>query len=310
MTEVRIVGGSTGAALAPAVAELLDVRITDYTMGRYPDGELQPRVEHLGGQDVYIVQSTSPPVGEHLMELLLLIDACRRAGAARVTAVVPYFGYARQDQRELAGQALGARVAADAIANAGADRLVVVDPHTPALEAVCSIPVETLSAVPLLAHHIAPAWTEAVVVAPDLGAAELAERYAKAMRESVAVVRKFRVNETNVVAREILGDVIGHRAVIVDDMICSGATIEATMGLIRHNAADIAVAATHGPLTTEAVERLSRLGLRRIVVTDSVVLPNAASTYEVCTLAPLLAEAIDRLHRDYPEPKHASLVDY
>jgi ribose-phosphate pyrophosphokinase len=112
------------------------------------------------------------------------------------------------------------------------------------------------------------------------------------------------------VAREILGDVIGHRAVIVDDMICSGATIEATMGLLRHNATDIAVAATHGPLTAEAVERLSRLGLRRIVVTDSVVLPNAASTYEVCTLAPLLAEAIDRLHRDYPEPKHASLVDY
>ncbi|MBF6095651.1 ribose-phosphate diphosphokinase [Nocardia cyriacigeorgica] len=300
MTSICVLPGSAGEALASGISELLGVPVTECVVGRYPDGELRPRVEQVRGRDVFVVQSTSPPVGERLMELLLLLDACRRAGAGRLTAVVPYFGYARHDRLELPGQSVGVKVAADAIAQAGADRIVVVDPHTPALAAVCPVPVEVVSAVPLLAEQIAPAWTEAVVVAPDLAAAALAERYAQTMRESVALVRKFRVDQHRVSAREILGEIAGHRVVVVDDMICSGATIEATVALLRNHATDIAVAATHGPLAPGASERLRRLGLRRIVVTDSVVPAAAGSPFEVCPLAPVLAETIAALHCGEP----------
>ena len=146
MTVLRIVSGSANPGLASAIANYLGVESDGCSLARFPDGELRPIVENVCGSDVYVIQPTSPPVNEHIVELLLLVDACRRARAARVTVVVPYFGYARQDRRTTPGQALGLAVVADVIAAAGADRLVVVDPHTPALEAVCRFPVETLSA--------------------------------------------------------------------------------------------------------------------------------------------------------------------
>jgi ribose-phosphate pyrophosphokinase len=150
MTEVlRVVAGSANPGLGAAVANHLGIESDGCRLARFPDGELRPAIENICGADVYVIQPTVPPVNEHIIELLLLLDACRRSRAARVTAVVPYFGYARQDRRTAAGQALGSTVIADAIA-AGADRLVVIDPHTPALEAQCRIPVETLTAVPTL----------------------------------------------------------------------------------------------------------------------------------------------------------------
>ncbi|HWT47064.1 MAG TPA: ribose-phosphate diphosphokinase, partial [Mycobacterium sp.] len=183
MTVLRIVSGSANPGLGSAIANYLGVASDGCPLQRFPDGELRPTVENVCGADVYAIQPTSPPVNEHIVELLLLLDACRRARAARVTAVVPYFGYARQDRRSTPGQALGSAVVADAIAAAGADRLVVVDPHTPALEAVCRIPVETLSAIPALSGELAGELPEdTVVAAPDLGAVKLAERYAAVLR--------------------------------------------------------------------------------------------------------------------------------
>ena len=167
---LRIVCGRANPGLGSAVANHLGVEPDGCDLARYPDGELRPTVENACGADVYVIQPTAPPVNEHIVELLLLLDACRRSRAARVTAVVPYFGYARQDRRTTFGQALGSAVVADAIAAAGADRLVVVDPHTPALESQCRIPVEMISAVPTLCDRLAPRLPEgAVVVAPDLG---------------------------------------------------------------------------------------------------------------------------------------------
>ena len=184
-------------------------------MERYPDGEVRPIVENVCGADVYVIQPTAPPVNEHLVELLLL-DACRWARAARVAAVVPYFGYARQDRRTAPGQALGVTVAADAIAAAGADRLVVVDPHTPTLEAQCRIPVETLSAVDALSGELASDLPHgAAVVAPDLGAVKLAERYASVLHGLVVVVRKQRESGSAVSALDIAGDVGGRPTVIM-----------------------------------------------------------------------------------------------
>jgi ribose-phosphate pyrophosphokinase len=312
MTVLRIVSGSANPGLASAIANYLGVEPDGGALQRFPDGELRPVVENVCGCDAYVIQPTSPPVNDHLVELLLLLDACRRARAARVTAVVPYFGYARQDRRTAPGQALGSAVVADAIAAAGADRLVVVDPHTPALEAVCRIPVETLSAVPVLSAALATELPEgAVVVAPDLGAVKLAERYAAVLRGPVAVVRKHGESGSAVAASDIAGDVGGRPAVIVDDMITTGATIEAAVGLLRTRGAarDIVVAATHGLLVHAAVSRLRERELHRLLVTDTVAVKTAGTLVQVSSIAPTVAEAIARLHADKPlheRPSHAS----
>lgn len=303
MTVLRIVSGSANPGLASAIANYLGVEPGGGSPQRYPDGELRPSIENACGSDIYVIQPTSPPVNEHLVELLLLLDACRRARAARVTAVVPYFGYARQDRRTKPGQALGSAVVADAIAAAGADRLVVVDPHTPSLEAACRIPVETLSAVPVLSGELAGELPEGVVVvAPDLGAVKLAERYATVLHGPVAVVRKQRESGSAVAALDIAGDVRGRPAVIVDDMITTGATIEAAVGLLRARgvAPDIVVAATHGLLVHAAVGRLRELDLRGVLVTDTVAVQTAGTSIRVCSVAATLADVIACLHADEP----------
>jgi ribose-phosphate pyrophosphokinase len=297
-----IVAGSANPNLAEAVAAGLGSVAMQSGIERFPDGELCPVVGPMRGDDVYIIQSTTPPVNEHLMELALLLDACRRAGSTKVTAVVPYFGYARQDRRSRPGQAIGARVAADILAAVGADRIVVVDPHTPGFEATCSIPVEVLTVTSVLvrALHKHDA-IGSVVVAPDLGAVKLAERFATALGLPVAVVRKSRISGTSVRAEELVGDVEGRRPIIVDDMISTGATIEATARLLEsHGAlAQTVVAAPHALLLEAAPERLDQLRLARLLVTDTVAIPsNAPSKLEVCSVAAMLGDAIGRLHRE------------
>ncbi len=299
-----IVAGTANPDLAEAVAERLGSVAMRGGLERFPDGELCPVVGAMRGDDVYVLQPTAPPVNEHLMELALLVDACRRAGSERVTAVVPYFGYARQDRRSRPGQAIGARVAADILAAAGADRIVVVDPHTPGFEATCSIPVEVLTATPVLvAYHGDRELDRSVIVAPDLGAVKLAERFAAAAGLPVAVVRKSRISGTSVRAEELIGDVGGCRPIVVDDMISTGATIEATVRLLEAHGAlpETVVAATHALLLNSAPDRLAKLGLARLIVTDTVRLPSAASpVMEVCSVGALLSDAIGRLHREEP----------
>ncbi len=299
---VQVVPGTANAALATGVAAALGVAAVSYDLQRFPDGELRPTLGHLRGEDVYVVQPTGPPVNEHLVELLLLLDACRRAGAARVTAVVPYFGYARQDRRSRSGEAVGARVVADALRAVHADRLVVVDPHTAALEAISAVPCDMLSAVPVLAAALRPTLTaDAVLVAADLGAVKLAERYASHLGRQVAVVRKTRLSGEAVRAHEVVGDVRDRPTVIVDDMISTGATIEAAIGVLRAAGATpkITVAATHGPLVAEAADRIAALGVRNILVTDTLPGADSALVHH-CSVADLLADAIRRLAEHRP----------
>jgi ribose-phosphate pyrophosphokinase len=309
MTDLRIISGSANPALASAVANYLGVESSGAALERYPDGELRPVIENAAGADIYVIEPTAPPVNDHIIELLLLLDACRRARATRVTAVVPYFGYARQDRRTAPGQALGAAVVADAIASAGADRLVVVDPHTPTLEAQCRIPVETLSAVTTLSGELARDMPQgAVVVAPDLGAVKLAERYAAVLHGPVAVVRKQRESGSAVSASDVAGDVRGRPVVIVDDMITTGATIKAAVGLLRMRGAapGIVIAATHGLFVHAAVSRLHELDLRSVRVTDTVAVKTAGTFIRVCSIASTLADAIASLHTD--KPLHQSVA--
>jgi ribose-phosphate pyrophosphokinase len=235
----QIVAGSASRTLAELVAAERGGELAPSSLERFPDGEFCPNVGDLRGEDVYVIQSTGPPVSENLTELLLLLDACRRTGARRITAVVPYFGYARQDRRSRAGEAIGARMATEVIAAAGADRLVVIDPHTPDLEAMCPIPVEMLTAVPAVAHALGLlAGAAQVVVAPDRGAIKLAERFAALLGLPIAIVRKVRTSGAVVRDEELIGEVARRNRLIVDDMISTGATIEATAGLLLESHAE------------------------------------------------------------------------
>jgi len=304
-----IVAGMANPVLAGEVASKLGTRVVEMQLERFPDGEIRPCLGPIRGGDIYVIQPTGPPVNDNLVELLLLLDTCRRAGADRITAVIPYFGYARQDRRSGDRRPIGARVAAEAIAGAGASRLVVVDPHTSSLEAMFGVPVEMLTAVPVLAAAVRPLIpSRAVVVAPDLGAMRLARHFASLVEARLAAVSKYRLDAVTVSAKEIVGDVRSRPVVIVDDMISTGATIEAAVNTLRaHGAAgEPIVVATHGLFAGSAAARLSECEIGRIVITDSVAPrpapPDAAQALPMQSepIAGLLAEAIDRLHRSEP----------
>jgi ribose-phosphate pyrophosphokinase len=302
MSALTLLAGTANPALAEEVAAQLGVTLADRVASHFPDGELHVQLgASVRGHDVYLVQPTSPAAETHLFQLLLLADACRRAGAARLTAVMPYVAYARQDRRGAGREPVGARVVAEVLATGGLDRVVAVDLHSPALEGVFSVPVEHLTAVPLLAAALPTLTGPAVVVAPDLGATKLAERYARLLDLPVALVHKRRLTGEQVTVRGVTGDVRGRSPLVVDDMITTGGTIEAAVTALLEAgcARDIVVSATHGLFVGDAGRRLAALPIRETVVTDSVAL-SATDGLRVrrVSLAPLLAEAIRRLHED------------
>ncbi|WP_437594799.1 ribose-phosphate diphosphokinase [Sorangium sp. So ce1000] len=299
--EICLFAGNANLPLAQAVAERLGVGLGDALVRRFADGELHVQIrESVRGRDVVLLQPTSPPVDEHIVELLFLADACRRAGASRLTAVMPYFGYARHDRRASGREPVGARLVADLLTTAGLSRVVAVDLHNAALEGFFSIPLEHLSAVPLLSDAARHFISErSVIVAPDLGAAKLADRHARLLRLPVAVVHKTRLSGEDVSVHAITGEVRGRSPLLVDDMISTGGTIEAAVNalLAAGCAPDIAVIATHGLFVGPAMARLSALPVRRFLVTDSVAAATgAAIPIELVRLDGLLAEAIRLLH--------------
>jgi ribose-phosphate pyrophosphokinase len=296
-----IVAGSGNPSLADTVAERLATRVCRAILDRFPDSELHAEIdESVRGCDLYLLQPTGPPVDGHLMELIFLADACRRAGAARLTGIVPYYGYARQDRRAKGREAVGGRLTADMLSLAGFERIVAVDLHTVSLEGFFSIPIEHLSAVSLLANAIEELVTaKTVIVAPDLGAVKLAERYGELLHRPIAIVHKTRLSGAKVEVRGIVGEVAGCAPVIVDDMISTGGTIKAAAEALisAGSLPEVAVVATHALLVGPAIAWLSALPLTRIVVTDSLPRPKHGSLpVQVVSLAPLLAETISRLH--------------
>lgn len=295
-----IVAGSSHRVLARAVAEALHVPCRHVIAETYADGEQQVSLEEsVRNERVFLLQTTSVPVERNLFELLLMGDACRRAGAREVIALVPYLAYARQDRRARGRESVGARVVADLMEAAHVDRVVAIDVHTAALEGFFSIPLEHLSAFPLLLGALGD-WPRerGVVVAPDLGAAKLAQRFARALDVPMAVVQKTRISDTSVETSGVTGDVRDRVPLIVDDMISTGGTIEAAAQalLARGCARSITVLATHGLFVGNALERFSRLPITRVVVTDSVPGHGEAPLrIERASVTTLLAQAVSAL---------------
>jgi ribose-phosphate pyrophosphokinase len=301
---LAVFSGCAQIPLGRAIAAGLGMELGKRELERFPDGECRVQIlESVRGRDVYVVQATGPPVEANLFELLLLADACRRAGAERLTAVVPYFGYARQDRRATGREPVAAWLAAELIHAAGFDRVVAVDLHSAALEGFFSMPLEHLTAVPILAEPLRrlALGGNCVVVAPDLGATRLADRYAGLLSLPVAIVHKTRISGREVATRGVTGNVDGRQPLIVDDMISTGGTVEAAArALAAAGALPVtAVVATHGLFSGDAAERLGGVGARRIIVTDSVALPAALQLpVEVVSIAPMLARAIENLHEN------------
>ena len=298
---LKILSGSANLPLAEGIAKRLGVDLIRRVVERFPDSELHVEIQDsVRGDDIYIVQPTCPPVDEHLVELLLIADACRRAGADHLTAVIPYFGYARQDRRARGREPVSARVTADMIRTGGLERVVALDLHGPTIEGVMSVPLEHLTAVPLLAEAGRRSLAaNTVIVSPDLGAVKLAERYGKILRLPLAIIHKTRLSGAEVAVQNITGEVKGKAIFIVDDMISTGGTVEAAIRalLAAGSAPDFVVAACHGLFVGPAPERFRELPVRRFLSTDSVPMPaNLSPLVEAVSVAPLFAETIERLH--------------
>jgi ribose-phosphate pyrophosphokinase len=299
---MMILPGTANPQLAVDVAHELGVPLAARIIERFPDGELHVELkESVRGQRVFLFQPTCPPVDAHLVELLMIADACRRAGARERIAVMPYFGYARQDRRARGRDPIGARVVADVLAAAGVTGVVLLDLHSRAAEGFFTMPAEHLSAVSRLADRLrADVGPDAVVVAPDLGAVKLADRYGTALGCPVATIHKVRLSAREVKVQQVVGDVRDRTPFIVDDMISTGGTVAAAVrALLAAGCRPIVtVVATHGVFAPTAAGTLQALPIARLLTTDSVpVAPDLALPVEVVPVAPLLADAMARLDR-------------
>lgn len=301
-----MLSGNANPELGLAVAAALGVSLGAISIHRFPDGELHVELrEPVRGRVVYVVQSTGAPVGEALLELLLIADACHRGDARRIVALLPYVGFARQDRRQREGEALGIRVVSDIVAAGRFDRVVTIDLHAPATEGCFACPVDHVSAIPLLAEAVSrTAAKERVVVAPDAGAAKMARHYARILGAPSAIVEKSRLGGDQVEAAHVVGEVAGRAPVLVDDMISTGGTIAAALRAVLAKGArpGAIVLATHLLPEAGAASRLSDLPIERVIATDS--LPDAKGwsipPLTRVSVGPLLAEVIRRMEEGAP----------
>ena len=298
---LQVFSGNANRSLAEAISRELEAPLGRALVGSFQNGETRVKLEeNVRESDVFIIQPTCDPVNQNVMELLIMIDAVRRASAARITTVIPYYGYARQEKKTTGREPISAKLVANLLTTAGTDRVLAVDLHAPAIEGFFDIPVDHLRAAPLLADHFRRDLDDdVVVVSPDAGGVARAQDFRQRVRASLAIISKQHPRPEATETLDMVGDVEGKVAIIVDDMISTGGTlVQAATMLMERGAKQIHVAATHGIFAADAFELLEESPIERIVVTDTIPLPpKGIGRVEVVSVAPLLAEAIMRTHK-------------
>src|SRR5579884_1199000 len=275
---LQVFSGTSHPQLAADIMRELEAPLGRADVGRWKNGETRVKLEeNVRGSDVFVIQSMCNPVDHHLMELLLMIDALRRASAARITAVIPYYGYAKQEKKTSGREPISAKLVANLIVTAGAHRVLTVDLHAPAIEGFFDIPVDHLRATPLLARHVRRENPDGVVaVSPDAGGVARAENFRTRVGGSLAIISKRHPGPDETEALEMVGDVEGQLAYIVEDMISTGGTLAIAAELLRERgAAEVRAAATHGIFADDALEVLQRSPLTRLLITDTLPLPES-----------------------------------
>jgi len=304
--ELEIITGNANPALAREVAEHLQVRLSQVEVGRFPDGEVMVEVrENVRGGDVFVIQSICTPPNENLMELLLMMDALRRASAKRITAVIPYFGYARQDRKVAPRVPISAKLVADLITTAGAMRVLTVDLHAGQIQGFFNIPVDNLYAMPVLINYLRKRLDgqNVSVVSPDAGGVERARAFARRLNANLAIIDKRRQRASEIAGMRLVGEVKDTVAVLVDDMIDTAGTItEAAKVIAAAGATEVLAVATHPILSDPACDRLSKSIIKEIIATNTIPLRAKAQAelpkLKMLSVAPLIAEAVRRIHNE------------
>lgn len=301
---MKLFSGNANKKLAAEICDLLKEPLGDAIVGTFSDGEIMVHInENVRGMDVFVLQSTCSPVNHNLMELLIMIDALKRASARRITAVIPYYGYARQDRKVQPRVPITAKLVADLISAAGADRLLTIDLHAAQIQGFFDIPVDHLYATPVLLDYLRRSETSSlVIVSPDAGGVERARAFAKRLNTSIAIVDKRRVEANVSELMNIVGDVEGRKALLLDDMIDTAGTItQAVLALKNKGATKVFAACTHAVLSGPAIKRLNDSELNEVIVTNTIPLDSKKEECKkltVLSVAPLLGEAIKRIHEE------------
>jgi ribose-phosphate pyrophosphokinase len=298
---LRVFTGTAHPKLAQDICAHMGVPLGAASLQRFPDGEINLKVEcDVRGADVYVVQPTCPPVHENLFELLSYADCLRRASADRITAVIPYYGYARKDRKDEGRVPINAKLVANLLVASGYTRVVAIDLHAAQIQGFFDIPVDHLYARPVMLERVRQLGAEKpIVVSPDVGGVKLARAYAKDLECDLAIIDKRRITGEQTVIEHVIGDVRGRDVVLVDDMVSTGGSIVDAARIVKQRGANaVFIVATHAVLAGKAVERLNDAEVEKILFADTIPLPSARiARLEVVSIAQLLARAIDRIHR-------------
>lgn len=303
--DIKIFAGNSNRTLAEAIAEKIGLPVGVATVGKFSDGETAINIgEVVRGSDVFIIQSTCTPVNDNLVELLIMIDALKRASAGRITAVMPYFGYARQDRKAKARDPISAKLVANLITTAGADRVLTMDLHASQLQGFFDIPVDHLLGGPILAHHFKDTFgdmDDVVVVSPDVGSVARARKFAEILEVPIAIIDKRRPKANVCEIMNIIGDVRDKRVILVDDLIDTGGTIvNAVKALKEIGAKDVYACCTHGVLSGPAIERIANSEMKEMITLNTIPLSKEKQIDKIkqISVAGIFAEAIERIYGD------------
>ncbi len=298
---LKVFSLNSNRGLANEIVNHIGVELGKSSVSRFSDGEIQINIEEsIRGSDVFVIQSTSEPVNEHLMELLIMIDALKRASAATINIVIPYYGYARQDRKARAREPITAKLVANLLETAGATRVITIDLHAPQIQGFFDIPVDQLIAVPILGSYFKEkALSDIVVVSPDHGGVTRARRLADRLKAPIAIIDKRRPRPNVAEVMNIIGDIEGKTAIIIDDIIDTAGTITlAADALVEKGAKEVYACCTHPVLSGPAIERINHSSIKELVVTNTITLPEEKKIDKITQLsiAPLLSEAIIRVY--------------